>query len=204
MILQPTVDAPTMNTITKSLSLSVLFIAACVSPESSLQVIPAHPEPVGTSSEPEMAPINWKECLPVLYIYDDCLGDYRQKERALIGLKTKLASAGIQAAGPAFALFYDDPGNTPIEELNYRVCVPVTNVPPSGDHTYAVMPQVRVAYTTVRGSHQSLPNVYPTLLAYLAKHNWKVAGPIREIYLDGHEPTPFNGQPLSEIQVAWQ
>jgi len=89
----------------------------------------------------------------------------------------------LTSLGPSFALFYDDPGEKPLEELCSRIAFSV-------ESTLAAWPSLQVdvlrsstvAYALVDGPYPEVPRCYPGLLAYLKQMHWALAGPIREIY----------------------
>src|SRR6185503_14916175 len=92
--------------------------------------------------------------------------------------------ADVDASGPPFALFYDDPSRTPVDRLRARVCLPVRAGANAASGLQAdLLPRALVAYTEVRGAYPELPRVYPALFGFLRDHGWEPSGPLREIYL---------------------
>ncbi len=181
-----------------------LLISACAGPAQSTQSDPITiPEPVGRTSQPEAAPTQWKECLPVLYVYVECQGDYRQLGNSMQDLIAGAQAARAEPNGPPFGLFYDDPGATPMDQLRSRLCIPVSAVPTEGTLPYDVLQQNRVVYTTVQGPYPELPRVYPTLFKYMASKNWVASGPIREIYFSNPAQPGGYDSLMAEVQIPW-
>ena len=186
---------------------ALLFLClsgACANPSQSAQELPSMPEPVGLSSEPQMAPTQWKERLEVLYVYKDFQGDYRLLNSFMQELLSDAQAAGIRPSGAPFGLFFDDPANTPTAELRSRLCIPVADVPSKGNLGYDVLPRSLVVYSTVRGAYSELPRVYPTLFEFMRQKGWAAAGPIREIYLTSPGSVESYDQLVAEIQIPWK
>src|SRR5262245_41920844 len=74
------------------------------------------------SAEPRIE-ANWKERLAQPYVYVEHAGDYRRLGDAMRSLFARAEEAGIEHAGPPFALFFDDPGSVPTEVLRARACL---------------------------------------------------------------------------------
>jgi len=137
-------------------------------------------------SEPPYSTIkaNWKERLDQPYVFLELRGTYTSTARRIKDVMDALAAARIEPAGPPFALFYDDPGTTPVDELRSRACVPIAApATVATPFEYDVLPQATVAYAYVGGPYGEVPRAYPGVYAFLLKMNWVEAGPIREIYL---------------------
>ena len=114
-------------------------------------------------------------------------------------------AARITTSGPPFALFFDDPGQTPAVDLRARACVPVRGRPgmlPPGVR-YEVLPRAMVAYSRTRGAYSELPRSYGTLFGFLAKLGWKQDGPVREVYLVNPASVSSYEELLGEVQVPW-
>ncbi|MBK7641829.1 MAG: GyrI-like domain-containing protein [Planctomycetes bacterium] len=126
----------------------------------------------------------YKERLDQPYVFLELTGSYALTGRSLPEVARLMHEQGLVAAGPPFALFYDDPGEVPLERLRARIGFPVEGVvqpaePLRGD----VLESATVAYALVGGAYPEVPRSYPGLLAYVKKMHWTVSGPIREIYL---------------------
>lgn len=191
-------------------ALGALFLAtcaACAATGDPGAAAPRTPPPV-IDVVPARMPfdavdVTWKERLALRYAYRQLSGDYRGTRAALAELRGALARRGLRAAGPAFALFYDDPGAVPAAELRSRVCVPVDgDEATAGPWAFDVLPGDKVVYCVTAADHGAVALSYPALFRYLAERGWVEVGPVREIYLteagDGS-----TGPPLTEVQVPW-
>ena len=69
---------------------------------------------------------------------------------------------------------------------------------------YDVLPHATVAYTHVRGAYPEVPKVYGTLVQYMNKLNWLMAGPIREIYLVDPSTVQGTEEHIAEVQMPWR
>lgn len=126
---------------------------------------------------------NYKERLEQAYVFRELTGSYVATGRALPALHEELRRAGLEASGPPFALFYDDPGRVPVAELRSRACIPVAELAPASSGLACdVLPRSHVVYAFAAGPYPEAPRAYPGLYAYLQRMGWVEAGPIREVY----------------------
>ncbi len=164
-------------------------------------------EPIGRATDPASAPTNWKERIAQPYVFLERIGDYRQLGTAMRELLALAESGAVTPNGPPFALFYDDPAQTPVDRLRAQVCLPVagpTTALPVGV-SYAVLPRAMVVYSRVAGAYPDVPRVYPTLIAYMQQLGWTAGGPIREIYLvnpAAAESSTYD-ELVTEVQIPW-
>lgn len=191
----------------RRLALAALLVGACHAPVRDT----SPGSTAGWSYTPDLpvtrAPYddvhaNYKERLPQGYVYVEVAGSYTQTGRALPELHARLARAGLEASGPPFGLYYDDPGRVPVGELRSRACIPLERAPdPSLGFTWDVLPRAHVVYAVVAGPYPDVPRAYPGLYAYLQKMGWVEAGPVREVYLVPPASVTSFDQLLCEIQL---
>ena len=146
--------------------------------------------------------VNWKQRLAYPYIYLDGVGSYALTGQRLTELLREAEAQGIQASGPPFALFYDDPGVIETDRLISRVCLPVEGpTTPRTPLRQDVLESTTVVYGFVAGPYGDVPRAYPALMGYMTSMNWEINGPIREIYLvpPAHQSGP--NRLVAEIQV---
>lgn len=182
----------------------VVFFASCQG-SGDTPVVPNPPErvvPVGSS--PQSVRANWKERLEQPYVFLEHRGDYRSLGETMRKVLAIAGESGLDADGPPFALFYDDPGRTPVEELRSRACLPV-NRGPGADVplSYEVLPQAMVAYGVVPGPYDQAPRAYPALFQFLDDHHWQRRGPLREIYLVNPAEVESFSELVCEVQIPW-
>jgi DNA-binding transcriptional MerR regulator len=117
---------------------------------------------------------------------------------ALGELHATLEARGMPAAGPAggiFAgeLFTDERGQA-------TVFIPTAaEVPRLGRVEPVVVPAAELAVTVHPGSLADVDRAYGTLAAYVAGHELRLDGPIREYYLVGRQDTADEKQWRTEI-----
>ncbi|MBL8859511.1 MAG: GyrI-like domain-containing protein [Planctomycetes bacterium] len=148
---------------------------------------------------------NWKERLPEEYVFVELRGSYTETARALGGIFQHLAAHDIEPTGAPFALFYDDPGHTPVSELRSRACVPVpVGTQVAGPFAVDQLPEALVVYAYIGGAYGEAPRAYPSLYAYMKKLSWAEAGPIRETYLVSPGSSRDWSDLVCEVQIPAQ
>jgi effector-binding domain-containing protein len=126
---------------------------------------------------------NWKQRLDQTYVYVDLVGSYTRIGKALESADAAMRVQGIPAAGPPFALYFDDPARVAADELRARACFPVDRrVAVEPPLEVDVLPGTTVVYAFVAGPYPEVPRAYPGIFAFLERMRWREAGPIREIY----------------------
>jgi effector-binding domain-containing protein len=105
------------------------------------------------------------------------------------GLRTRGLSGGMYAG----ELFTDERGRA-------TVFVPTeTEIAPLGRVEPLVVPAAELAVIEHRGPTAYLDRSYGTLAAYVASHELRLDGPIREYYLVGRQDTPDEKQWRTEV-----
>jgi len=105
-------------------------------------------------------------------------------------IERTVAELGPPAGGPPFTIFHG-----PVNEQEHgpvEVCVP-------HDHGEAELPAIEVAYTVAEGRQCDFPEILGAYdaVARWAQHNGRaLAGPARELYLDGEGEEP-------RMEIAW-
>lgn len=148
---------------------------------------------------------NWKERLEERYVFLELVGSYTETARALGGIFQMLSTQGIEPAGVPFALFYDDPGHTPVSKLRSRACVPIPADAQVGPpYEVDTLPSTMVVYAYIGGPYGDLPRAYPGLYAYMKKLGWAEAGPIRESYIVSPSSVSDWSKLVAEVQIPAQ
>jgi effector-binding domain-containing protein len=128
--------------------------------------------------------VQWKQRLEEPYVYLEGRGSYTGIGGLLERCHGLMVGAGLEASGPPFALFYDDPGVVAVDELRMRACFPVgAGVRPQAPLGADRLPSTTVVYAFIGGPYPEVPRAYPKLFAFLDELGWVLDGPIREIYL---------------------
>lgn len=145
---------------------------------------------------------NFKERLEQPYVYVEVRGSYTTTGRHIVDLAAELRAAGVEASGPPFALYFDDPGRVPVDALRSRACIPVSRPPSTSEKlAYDVLPRDNVVYAVVGGAYPEVPRAYPGLYRYMARMGWVESGPIREIYLVPPASVRSFDDLLCEVQI---
>jgi len=175
-----------------------LALAACSSVPDADRALQSPAGETG-GSEP-----NWKERLAAPYVYVEHRGDYRRLGDSMRALFAAAEELGLDPSGAPFALFFDDPGAVPVDELRARACLPVTERPARLGHLeYDVLPRAMVAYARVHGAYPDVPRSYPAIFAYLRGLGWSPTAPIREVYLVNPVEAASHDDLVTEVQVPW-
>jgi effector-binding domain-containing protein len=145
---------------------------------------------------------NWKQRLDQPYVFVEYTGSYTETGRLLPAVHAAMRDQGLEPSGPPFALFYDDPGRVPADQLVSRACVPVEGiVSPRGSLLFDVLPSTTVVYAFVTGPYPDVPMAYPGLLDYMRTMGWRENGPIRETYLIPPDSVQSFDQLTTEVQL---
>jgi effector-binding domain-containing protein len=170
-----------------------------------------HARPAGPAVLPDLAvslaphdaiEVQWKQRYEEHYAYLEARGSYTGVGQLLEETYARLAEADLQPSGPPFALFYDDPGLVPVEELRMRACFPVargSTVPQP--LRSATLPSTTVVYAFVGGPYPEVPRAYPRLFEFLEELGWVLDGPIREIYLVNPAEVAAWDELVAEVQL---
>jgi len=181
-----------------------LLSVGCIAPGP--RSIPAHRAPAFTefavSAVGEPVHPAWKQRLDQPYVFLEHAGSYTEVGPLIPVLLREMQAQRLRAAGPPFALFFDDPGVVPSAELRARVCAPVDRpVDAATPLGYDVLPSVTVVYGLVAGPYPEVPRSYPGLFAYLEQQGWALAGPVREIYLVPPASARRPADLIAEVQI---
>jgi DNA gyrase inhibitor GyrI len=101
------------------------------------------------------------------------------------------------------ALYYDDPGAVPPEDVRFKVAIPVPPETPEvaeGRAAVELLPEAEVAYLTVRGPYTNLEDAYGQLYGWVFQHGRQPTDAAREVYVRWGEGMPPEEQ-VTEIQV---
>jgi effector-binding domain-containing protein len=144
----------------------------------------------------------WKQRIDQPYVFVEFTGSYTGTGRMLPKVHEAMASRGLEPAGPPFALFYDDPGRVPVEQLRSRACVPVGGRVDTGSAlSFDVLPSTTVVYAFAVGPYPEVPRAYPGLYAFMEAGGWVESGPIRETYLISPAEVASFDELVTEIQI---
>jgi len=112
-----------------------------------------------------------------------------------------IAQNGIQWAGPPIALYHDMEYRE--RDVDIEVCVPVAGGPAPAHGRIAAkeLPACETAVCTIhKGPYQQLVEAYSFMMTWLETNGYRMAGPDREVYLQGPEPGIKPEDLVTEIQ----
>lgn len=192
----------------RALSAAVLgLLAACSvssaeGPSRPVAGLEVHPDLPLSHPPFDRVACNWKHRLAQPYAYLEARGSYTQIGALLADLVAAAQRQDLAVDGPPFALYYDDPGRVPVDELRLRACLPISGTTrPAAPLSFDVLPSTTVVYAFASGPYPEVPRAYPGLYRYLSELGWREDGPVRESYLvNPGEVTDF-AQLVTEIQI---
>lgn len=119
---------------------------------------------------------------------------------ALGELRATLTAQDVLVAGPAGGIYNDDLFET--ERGQGTVFIPcVGELQAVGRVRFTVIPAAELATVTHHGTLEGLDLAYGALAAHVARHELRVAGPIREYYTVADTDTPDSSAWRTEIGV---
>lgn len=157
----------------------LLFVAcatACATRPTSDSARPA------ISLQASEAGPQWKERLDESYAYTQIVGDRRAVLAEVARLHGDLLRSDAAISGPPFVLRPADGAASASETV--RVCFPIdaSQAVPEG-LAVDVLPASMVVYARVAGRYDTEVVDPSDLFSFAARMNWRVAGPMREIFL---------------------
>jgi len=115
-------------------------------------------------------------------------GDYGTVGASMKVLKDWIDRKGIEQSGYPFCLFYDNPTETPADDLRSDACIPVQKpFLAEGVFRLKELPQVDVAETRHQGPPEDFPKTYGPFLESLLKSGYRLLGPAREYFMSVSE-----------------
>jgi effector-binding domain-containing protein len=184
----------------------LVLCAACATPTSAPPLLASVPDVAVSRPDDGAIAASWKERVAQPYVFLERRGDYRDLGAAMRELLQRAAALGIDAAGPPFALYLDDPGRVPLRELRGRACLtlaePAADLPPELGQD--VLPQAMVAYARVAGPYPEVQRAIPALVVWMAERGWEPAGAVREVYLVDPGAVASWSELEAELQIPWR
>jgi effector-binding domain-containing protein len=187
----------------------VLLLCACqATPVPGVATAPAPALPELPTDLPIAAPpydqvaVDWKQRLDQPYVFLAGTGSYTGIGTLLEELFAGASAQRIEVTGPPFALYYDDPGHVPADQLRMRACLPVgAPATPAAPLGYEVLDSTTVVYAYVSGPYPDVPRAYPALFGFLRRLDWVAAGPVREVYLRNPADVADWSELVTEVQI---
>jgi DNA gyrase inhibitor GyrI len=105
------------------------------------------------------------------------------------------------------ALYYDDPGAVPPEDVKFKVAIRVPKNTPAiseGEAAVEELPAAEVAYLTVRGPYTNLEDAYSQLFGWVIQKGYQPKDAAREVYVRwGEEMPPEEGVTEIQVPIGW-
>ncbi len=150
----------------------------------------------------EQVSANWKQRLEQPYVYLEERGSYTGIGKLLERANRALMQAGLEASGPPFALYYDDPAKTSVADLRMRACFPIARQVASSESLgFDMLEGTTVVYGFVSGPYPEVARAYPALFGYMRELGWMESGPIRETYLVNPADVASWDELICEVQI---
>ncbi|MGD8719538.1 MAG: MerR family transcriptional regulator [Candidatus Zixiibacteriota bacterium] len=111
-----------------------------------------------------------------------------------------LKQNGASFAGPCFALYHDQCYKE--KDVDAEACQPISgDVPETARIKVRELPGGEMASTIHKGPYSGLNDCYTAALKWIEQNGYRVAGPDREIYLEGAWTTDDPEQYVTELQI---
>jgi effector-binding domain-containing protein len=111
-----------------------------------------------------------------------------------------LCQHSIAPAGPPFAIYYDEEFRE--EAIDVEIAAPATGAVPASERVQArELPAVeQMACLIHEGDYEAIGGTYGQLMAWIEANGYCIAGPVREVYLQGPESGRDPSTYVTEIQ----
>jgi effector-binding domain-containing protein len=105
----------------------------------------------------------------------------------------------VNPAGPTIGIYYDEEFRE--EAVDVETAVPVSGSVPTGERVKSrELPAVEeMACIVHEGTFDTLAGTYGQLMGWIEANGYRIAGPIREVYVEWHDDDPSHN--ITEIQL---
>jgi DNA-binding transcriptional MerR regulator len=126
---------------------------------------------------------------------------YREVGQLYGELFAHLGRHGGRPAGPPLAIYHDLEFRE--RDADVEAAVPLAApLPGSEQVSVRELPGIEQAASMVfKGAYEGISDAYSTLLAWTGTNGYRIAGPVREVYLRGPESGPDSSSYVTEVQV---
>jgi effector-binding domain-containing protein len=126
---------------------------------------------------------------------------YNDIDRLFNELYPYLMEKNAQIAGPPIAVYHDMEYME--KDVDIEVAVPIANSIPTTDRIkVAELSAIEQAACLLhRGPYETIGESYKALMAWAETNGYQIAGPDREIYLQGPEPSRSPEEFITELQL---
>ncbi len=126
--------------------------------------------------------------------------------RRMATVRKAAAAAGLEAAGPIMARFYEDMARG---EIDYEVCLPVVpgpdgSVPDAvGDARGELVPAHHALTTVHEGRRDAMDDAVRALWEALAALGYRASGPLTEVYVTRRDEVPDEDHHLTQLRLPY-
>jgi len=112
-----------------------------------------------------------------------------------------LGQRGLGPAGPPIGIYYDEEFRE--GPLDVEIAAPVAGQVPEGERIKVrELPAVEQAASIIHeGSYEDVGSAYSQLLKWIEANGYRIAGPVREVYVQGPETGRDPSSYVTEIQL---
>ncbi|MEA3340829.1 MAG: MerR family transcriptional regulator [Chloroflexota bacterium] len=112
-----------------------------------------------------------------------------------------LGQRRVNPAGPPLGIYYDEEFRE--EAMDIEVAAPVVGSAPEGDRVkMRELPAVEeMACVIHEGGYETIGGTYGQLMKWIEAHDYRMAGPTREVYLKGPESGDDPSTYVTEVQI---
>jgi effector-binding domain-containing protein len=120
-------------------------------------------------------------------------------DEACSEMQAYLKQVDVQTVGPAMSLWHSAPGEIP-DASDIETCLPIERPAPSaGRMRYSELPAGLQAFTVHHGPYDDMVNAYDAVWHWIQEHDYKMAGPPRDVVLVGPNDTSDPSKYRTEI-----
>jgi len=131
-------------------------------------------------------------------VYLEHMGSYDQLEPVFGQLGAYAAKKGFEPN--MVGLYYDDPTTVPAESLRCELGIQVEGgFEPDPGYMVKEIPAHKVVYAIMKGPYDKIALEYPNIMKWMEEKNYKMTGPVTEIYLEAGQDVPPE-QIVTEVQ----
>lgn len=106
----------------------------------------------------------------------------------------------VRFLGPPMGIYHDPEFRE--QDVNVEVAIPIEgDVPGGGPVKARVLEAADAACLVHKGSYETIGEAYNAAMAWLEPNGYRIAGPVREVYLNGPGDTQDPAQYVTEIQA---
>ncbi len=135
-------------------------------------------------------------------VYVRHVGSYDRLESLFGQLAAYAKEKGL--AGNIVGLYYDDPDAVPEESLRCEMGIQVEEgFKPDPGYMVKEIPAHNVVYAIMKGPYDKIALEYPDIMKWMEEEDYKMKGPVTEIYLEGGSNVPPE-ELVTEVQFPME